>query len=432
MDGTRAFENLAIALLLGLFVGLQRERTRSRLGGIRTFGLITAAGTLAGLVAEDAGGWVFGAGLLAVVIVVAAENVRRAPTRRTPEPAMGPAEDGSAPMANVAGITTEVAIVIMYLVGAYLAVGVREVAVAAGAGTALILNAKPILHGFARRLGDRDVTAIMQFALMTFIILPIVPDRAYGPYRVLNPHQIWLMVVLVVGISLGGYIAYKFLGQRAGLLLGGILGGVISSTATTVSYARRAATGGDAATGAAIVVITIASSVLYVRLLLEVSAVAPGFLVHAGPPLGIMLALSIILAAIMWVSTGRHRDGLPEQQNPTELKSALVFAGVYAVVILAVAAGQERFGSSGLYVVAAISGLTDMDAITLSASRLVAEERVDPSTAWRAIILACMSNTMFKAGVIASLGGRRLLWRAMPVILAKLAVGAGLIAFWHG
>lgn len=421
MDVSGIFASLIIALGLGLLVGLQRERTKPRLGGIRTFGLITLSGALCALLAlppVDLGGWVLGAGMLGLAAIIVAAN-RTSASGEKPHP----------------GITTEVAMLAMFAVGAYVVVGPREVAVAIGAAVAILLHAKPVLHGIVAKLGDVDVRAIMQFALISLIILPVVPDRTFGPYAVLNPHNIWLMVVLVVGISLGGFIAYKFVGGGAGILLSGVLGGLISSTATSVSYARRTAAS-PAHTGAATAVIMIASTVVYVRLLVEIGLTAPGFLSTAAGPLGVLGGVSAILSLVCWLRVRRHGDGLPVQTNPTELKSALVFAGVYAVVLVGVAAAKQHFGQSGLYTVAAISGLTDMDAITLSVSRMVNESSTGDigsggaSTAWRAIVIAAMSNTVFKATMVGVLGGKALGRRVALFFGVKLAAAAALLAFW--
>jgi uncharacterized membrane protein (DUF4010 family) len=180
------------------------------------------------------------------------------------------------------GITTEVALLLMFTVGAYLVVGDRAAAIAIGGGAAVLLHFKGELHGIVARLGASDLRAVMQFALISLVILPVLPNRTYGPFAVLNPRNIWWMVVLIVGISLGGYIAYKFLGQRAGIVLGGIFGGMVSSTATTVSYSKRAAAS-PGAVGPAAIVITIASAVVFARMLLEIATVAPSLLPAAAP-----------------------------------------------------------------------------------------------------------------------------------------------------
>lgn len=412
MEPTEAFKSLGISLLLGLLVGLQRERAEPRLAGIRTFALITLLGSVSALAAQVLGGWIVGAALIGVASATVVGNLYSL-KKSQGEP----------------GITSEVAILAMFAIGAYVVVGPKEVAVAAGAAVAILLQAKTILHGMVARLGDPDVRAIMQFALMTFIILPVVPDQTYGPYNVLNPHQIWLMVVLVVGIALAGYIVYKFIGGRAGLLLSGVLGGVISSTATTVSAARQAALSAGAVPAAALVTV-IAGCVVYVRLLIEVSVAAPTFLPSAAGPLVVMMGVSLAGAGLMWVRAGH--DGIPpgEQQNPTELKSALWFGALYAGVLLAVAAARDVLGDRGLYAVAAASGLTDMDAITLSSSRLVAQGQLEASTAWRAIVLALISSLAFKGATVWAIGGGRLARRVLPIFAAQAAVGAALLALW--
>jgi uncharacterized membrane protein (DUF4010 family) len=255
----------------------------------------------------------------------------------------------------------------------------------------------------------------------------VLPHQDFGPYGVWNPFQIWLMVVLIVGISLTGYIAYKFLGSRRGTLLAGILGGLISSTATTVSYARRTVENTNLVNLAA-VVIMIASCVSLGRVLVEVAAVAPVAFVSMAPPLVVILAVSVIIAATMFLLRPARDTRMPEQKNPAELKTAFIFAAIYAIVLLAVAVAKEHFGSAGFYTVAIVSGLTDMDAITLSLARLVESGRTDPSTGWRAILIAAMSNFMFKFGMVSLLGRRLLtLWIAAAF---GLVITCGVVVLW--
>ncbi|HBO44077.1 MAG TPA: MgtC/SapB family protein, partial [Planctomycetaceae bacterium] len=246
------FGQLGISLLLGLLVGLQREHAAA-MAGLRTFPLITLLGSVAAMLGLEFGGWVVAAGWIGVLgILVTAKllKIKQADFSH--------------------GTTTDAAVLLMFGVGALLVVGPMVVAVAIGGGVAVLLQFKPELHDFSRRLGDADLRAIMQFVLITCIILPVLPNKTYGPLDVLNPREIWLMVVLIVGMSLGGYITYKFLGRNARILLGGFLGGAISSTATTASYSRRA--GGDSlGLSAAAVVILIASTVVFGRVLIEIA-----------------------------------------------------------------------------------------------------------------------------------------------------------------
>lgn len=411
---SNAFISLVLSLGLGLLVGMQRERTKSRLGGIRTFALITVFGTVCALLGETAGMWIVGAGMLAVALAAMTGNLFSLR-----------AGDGSA------GITTEIAMVLMFAVGALLASGPKAIAVVVGAGVAVLLHSKPILHRVVQKLGDDDVRAIMQFALVTLVILPVVPNRTFGPYDVLNPRNVWLMVSLVVGMSLAGYLLYRLLGKAAGIALAGILGGLISSTATTVSYSRRARSGGDGTGIAGIVaVIMIASTVVYGRVMVEISAVAPSLVPIAAGPIGVTGGAAALLAIISWLRASRARDGIGDQKNPSELKSALIFAGLYALVLLGVAAAQQNLGDTGLYAVAAVSGLTDMDSITLSVSRMVHEQKLEASTAWRCIVIAAMSNMVAKLCIIGSVGGNRLLKPLLLLFGINFAVAGAVVLFW--
>src|SRR5690606_6413539 len=283
------------------------------------------------------------------------------------------------------------------------------------------------MHEWAGRMGEKDMRAVLLFAAITFVVLPVLPNESYGPWGVWNPRNIWLMVVLVVGMSLAGYVLYKVFGAGAGSALSGLLGGLISSTATTVTAARRMR-GDPRHTGPALLVIMVASCVVYGRVLTEIAVAAPEFFPTAVWPVGGMMAVSAMLAGAVWVSTRKESVGLPPPENPTELRSALVFAGLYALVLLAVEAGQVYLGDRGVFAVAAVSGLTDMDAITLSTSRLVARGELEAGPAWRAILLAAVSNLACEAGMAGVLGGRPLMLRVAG-LYAVQALAAGAMAW---
>jgi len=302
-------------------------------------------------------------------------------------------------------------------------------AVVLGAAVAVLLQAKQRLSGMVGRLGERDVEAIMRFALLSLVILPILPDKTYGPYDVVNLRETWLMVVLIVGLGLGGYIAYKFLGANAGVLLGGLLGGAISSTATTATYSRKTKTD-QGMEGLAATVIIIANTVVWIRVLIEIGLVAPSFLPHAAGPIGLMLGITILISGAFWWRQRSERTDMPKQGNPTELKPALVFAAMYAVVLLAVAWAQNALGSQGLYLVAVVAGLTDVDAITLSTSRLVRGGVVATHEGWVVILLASLSNMTFKLGAVAILGNRALLGRIAAAFGVVIGVGIVVLLTW--
>jgi uncharacterized membrane protein (DUF4010 family) len=292
-----------------------------------------------------------------------------------------------------------------------------------------LLHFKGQLHGIAARLGE-DSKSIMQFALISMVILPILPNRTYGPYNVINPHQIWLMVVLIVGIGLGGYIAYKFFGAKAGLLLAGVLGGIISSTATTVSYSKQA-TEQKLDDRPAAMVILLASTVSCALVLVEIGVVAPGFLWTAMAPLSIVVATLGVLSLPLWFWHNKDSAEMPSQGNPSELKGALYFALLYTIILLAIAAVKDSYGARGLYVVAAASGLAEVHALALSTSQLVETGRVGSAEGWRIIAVALISSLAFKVAAVTVLGARRL-WKkvALPYVLT-IAVGIGLVLLWR-
>jgi len=403
------FLQLAVALGLGLLVGLQRERVDPAIAGIRTFALITVLGALAALLGRSFGGWIVAVGLLVSAALVVSGNLVRL--------SRGEAEPGQ---------TTEFTAVVMYCVGALVVMAPLAVSVVLAGAVAVLLHLKEPLHRFVGRMGEQDVRAIMQLVLISLVILPVLPDRPFGPYQVLNPFQIWWMVVLIVSLSLAGYVAFKLFGANAGSALSGVLGGLISSTATTVSYARRTKETPESSRLAALI-ITIASTVVFGRVLVEMAAVAPRNLIYIGPPIGAMLGVAILVSVGAWL-LGRDRNAEPPQpENPADLKAALVFGALYAGILLAVAFARDRFGTAGLYVVATLSGLTDMDAITLSTSRLVAVGGLDPSNGWRAILLAGLSNLVFKAGIVGVLGSR--LFGRIALLFGLMLAGGGAI-FW--
>lgn len=405
--------NLAIALGLGLLIGLQRERAAGRVAGIRTFALIAVLGTTAGTLAEPYGGWVVVAALVGVAAVLAVANRIRLDA--------GDADPGT---------TTEIAALLTLLVGAGLPAGYLTESIVVGGGTAVLLQFKGPLHRFVERIGPDESRAVFRLVLLALVVLPLLPDRALGPYGVLNPYEVWLMVVLIVGISLAAYVAYRLLGPRGGTLAAGLLGGLISSTATTVSQARRQEGPGRAAAAS---VIVLASTAVFGRILVEVAIVNASMLPRAAPPLLLMTGCMVGAAAWGYLRDHGAMEADPaDREVPSQLGTALGFGLLYAVVLVAAAAAREQFGTGGLYAVASLSGLTDVDAITISASQLVGDGRVEVTTGWRMIVLASMSNLVFKAGAVLALAGRDLFWPVMRRFGVALAGGTALLLLWPG
>jgi uncharacterized membrane protein (DUF4010 family) len=407
---------LAIALGLGFLVGLEREWAGSPVAGIRTFPLITVLGTIAAMLSPRFGGWVVAAALLAVATMVGIGAWGEIDAARRRDPA-------------AIGVTTEIAALVMFAVGVALGAGFVVESVVIGGVVAVLLHHRQPLHGLVARIGEDDARAIFRFVLIGLVILPLLPNRAFDRYQVLNPFDIWLMVVLIVGISLAAYVASRLLGTHRGLLAAGLLGGLISSTATTVSHARASRNSPTGAEAAAFVIVA-ASTVVFVRVLVEILVVAPAMIAATGPPLLVVMIWMAVLAAVLFRRVARDASEPLEQQAPSELNTAITFGVLYAVVLFAVAVTKEKFGDRALYLVAGLSGLTDMDAITLSTAKLANAKRLEPAIAWRLILVGAMANLFFKGLVVAVLGSARLRARIAAVFGLALAGAALVLALW--
>ena len=407
-----AIQKVAIAAGLGLLVGFQREWTAPHVAGLRTFGLITAMGALAGLFSSVAGPWLIPVGLLSVALLVIVGGIMK-----FEEADLEP------------GLTTQAAALVMYLAGVAIALDYTVLGIIVSGATAVLLHWKKPLHNIVHRIGEPEIRAIIQLVLIALVILPVLPNKSYDQFGVLNPFEIWLMVVLIVGLSLGGYICYKFLGAGAGAILGGFFGGIISSTATTVSYARRTREVPELSALAA-VVIMIASTVVFGRVLVEVFVVAPNIIMDVFPPLSVMMLLMALISVVLLWFRDPESEEIPLDDDPSELKAAIIFGLLYAAVLYAVAVVREHFDDQALYVVAALSGLTDMDAITLSTAQMIKKERLDVDTGWRMILIGSMSNLVFKAVVIGFLGARKLLVRIAVAFGFSFLGGFLLLIFW--
>ncbi|MGH8594276.1 MAG: MgtC/SapB family protein [Gammaproteobacteria bacterium] len=397
---------------LGLLIGLQRQLAGSAVGGIRTFPLIALLGAMCGLLASVWSELIVVAGFIGITTMAVLANLAKY-------------KEGAA----TGGQTTEVAALLTYVLGAFLATKNYPVAIVVGGVIAVLLHFKEPMHQFAGRMTERDVQAVMRFVIISLIILPVLPDEVFGPYQVLNPREIWLMVVLIVGIGLAGYGSYKLFGEQAGVVLGGILGGLISSTATTVAYARRIKDNPEAASLAAITIV-IASSVAAARVIVEVAVVAPNILGAVAPPLGALCLLMVMISIAMLMFHKTRGDAMPKQENPAELKSALFFGAIYALIVFATAAVKERFGGQALYVIAVVSGVVDVDAITLSTAQLAAAQRVDTTTTWQVILIASLVNLVFKAGVALMLGSAKLFLRVALAFGLAIAGGVLILLAW--
>jgi uncharacterized membrane protein (DUF4010 family) len=399
-----------VALAIGLLMGLERERNPAAKAGLRTFALTALLGVLAAHLATALDeSWLIAAGLLLVGAMIIAAYLR------------DPQRDGDP------GTTTVAALMLCYGLGVLVWQNEIQLAVMLGIVATVLLYFKPELRGMSQNLSRRDLLAVLQFAVLSLIILPLLPNQNYGPYGALNPYQIWWMVVLIAGVGLAGYAALRLIGQQRGAVVLGLLGGLVSSTATTLAFSRHARAN-SAMMPVAVIVIVLANLVVLVRLGVLAAVVAPGVLPQLLPVLTGGLLVGGI-GAVYGVKRLQPQGGMPElaMDNPTELRPALGFGLMYAGVLLAAAWLSDLLGTRGLYGVALVSGLTDVDAITLSSLRLLNLDKLTLAVAVNVVTLATLANLAFKSALALTIGGWNM---ARHAIAGMGAVGLGLIVGW--
>lgn len=395
----------ATSLALGFLIGLERERNPAARAGVRTFALTALFGTLAALLSAQAGSpWILAAAMLAVATFIITAYLGE----KSAEP----------------GTTTQIALLVCFGLGAMLWYGEQTLAIMLAIVTTALLYYKTELEGISKGLSRRDLVSMLQFAVVTFIVLPILPNQNFGPFNALNPYQIWLMVVLISGVSLAGYIALRLFGERNGGLLLGVLGGLVSSTATTLVYTKHARAEPEMRR-LAISVILLANLVVLPRLAILAAILAPAVLPRLLPVLGIGLLLGLVFTLFQLRSLQPQKKlPMPAMTNPTELRTALSFALLYAGVLFASAWLSNAAGQMGLYAVALASGLVDVDPIALSSMRLLHLGQLAQEQVVIAITVALLANLAFKWSMVLTIGGRSLAWACLPA-MAAVALGCG-------
>ena len=405
------FYRFGVALFIGVLVGLQREvaadelsdQSQTMFAGVRTFTLMSLAGCTAAYVADLLEQpWAFIGIILPLgALITAAYFIT------------GSRGD--------VGMTTEMAAIVTILAGALCFWDQLALAVAIGVVTTALLSFKLELHGFAERLTRQDIVATLKFAIITAIILPVLPNQTFGapPFDVLNPYKIWLMVVLISGISFLGYVLIKLVGSRQGIGLTGLLGGLASSTAVTLSFSQRSQKESHLAKPFALAII-VAWTVMFARVLVEVAVTNIPLLGVVWLPIAAAGVAGLVYGAYLYFAPRDGEKGDLPVSNPFELGPAITFGLLYGLILLAARAAQLYFGDTGVFVSSILSGLADVDAITLSMAELSNNGSVELPTAARAIVLATMSNTVVKGGIVLSSGSaslRRALWPGFVLIL---------------
>jgi uncharacterized membrane protein (DUF4010 family) len=422
MEAYQPYLSLALAMASGLLIGLEREHSkpaaserRGFTGGVRTYPLFALLGATAALFLERYGALPIFAAALGLSLLLA----------------VGYWHDAEA---GHIGLTTEASALLTFflgvLSGAPLIEPLRQrifVVASIAVAATFLLSQKAELRAFSAKLSRDDVIASLKFLVISVVILPLLPNEPLGPYGALNPYRIGFMVLLIAGIGFVGYVTMRLWGHGRGLLITGAIGGLVSSTAVTLASAARAKQTPSLAKVSALAVV-IASTIMFVRVLITVAAVEATLLPRLLIPLGAMGLVS--LAAVGWMAL-RDRgpasnDGSIELTNPFELRKALQFGAFFVFILIASRWASETFGTAGNYVTGLLAGLTDVDAITLTMANLVKNRSIDPEVASRTIVIAVASNTTVKAGMSVILGGWAFGRRIVEVSAAALVLGLSL------
>lgn len=411
-----ALEALGVALGAGLLVGLEREQSRKdslRIGGIRTFALLALLGALGGLLMPAVGWWLPATlGLAVCGALVGAALL----DHREHQP----------------GMTTEIAGLVVHVLGLLAVtpiaglsdVGRWSLVAAAAILTMALLSLRAPLHSLAERVSSEDLYATAKLGVVLLVALPLLPREPLGPIPVVSPFEVGLMVALIAGVGFVGYVTSRLLGPGKGMVLTGLVGGLVSSTAVTLNFAGRTREEPSLAPVAALG-IAVASTIMLPRMLLVIAVTAPGLLGHAAVPIGAMAAAGLGAVGVSWMVRRRRApvEANVVLRNPFSLEQAIKFGGVYVLILVLADFATKSMGGAGLYLAAALAGITDVDAITLSIARLY-RDGLDPDLAQTALLLAAGVNTVVKGAMALVLGGRGLGMRVAGIFVPMIALGA--------
>jgi len=386
-------EQIGITLIVGLMIGLQREmyyhrKGRTGFAGARTFALIALFGYLSAWMENFIPFFLHVSLLLFGLLVLIAYVYKTVKT-------------------DFHGSTTEIASFVTYVLGMMMYLSLEHYAVLIAVVMLFLLEIKSTLAKIEKDITEPDITSATLFFIMTFAVLPLLPDEMIGPLEVFNPYKTWLMVVLIAGISFIGYIAIKILGNKKGVYLTGIFGGLVSSTAVSITlsklYALQQEHLKNFAGG-----IAIASTIMYVRVLMEVAIFNPSLAKSLALPYSLATIIGFAFVAYLYKNETAHEvEYVAENNNPLELSEALKLGLLFGIIFGSIGIFQSKFGDSGVYIISFLSGLTDVDAITLSLSQL-AKEKITEQAAMYGIVIATSVNALVKLGIAFVLGGKKL------------------------
>lgn len=400
---------LLAAFAVGLLIGIERgwsgreEDEGDRVAGLRTFSLIGLLGGVWAQLASIIQPWILGVAFIAVVAMIIVSHIIG--TRETQD----------------IGVTTEFAMMLTFSLGAWAAFGYYIYAFSATALAVMMLGIKPILHKWVSNIKTEELYSGIKLLIISLVLLPLLPNQGYGPWDALNPHWIWWMVVLISGISFVGYFAIKYAGDKVGTMLTAFVGGLASSTAVTLSMAQFAVQhkhktlfmGG----------VVIASSIMFVRVIIEVAVVNISLLQQLWLPIVVMFIGLLAGGSWLWFrKDSASSEPEIEVNNPFNLPTALKFGALLGVILLLSAATKEWFGDRGIYLLSLVSGLADVDAITLSLSRMALDD-LNANVATMGIIIASATNTLVKGFLFAFIAGLKESLKLLGVLLASVLPG---------
>ena len=406
---------LLIALILGFAIGMQRTLTylhtsETLFAGSRTFALIALGGFISGWLQSFIPGFVLVSTAIFALHIGLSYYLKVQKRQKQ-------------------GMTTQITAIITFFLGLMIWYDLENYAIFIGVIVIILLEIKPRLLKFESHISSSDINAVVLLLAMSFIILPILPDEMVGPYNLFNPYKTWFMAVIIAGISYVGYIAIKIFGQKHGVFLTGAAGGLISSTAVTISlakmYQKRYELVNNYAGGMAI-----AWTFMYLRVLFEAFIIYPEFSVRLAPAyLG--AAISGLLFSYYLhknaESTSINLDNPNISKNPLQLSEAIKFGILFGIIYGAIAFVQIRYGNIGIYFVSFFSGISDVDAITLSLSQLAKDGKIDEFASITGIVIASVTNACIKLGIAYWIGGLKFGWRMTQfMILTLSAMGIGL------
>lgn len=409
-------QNFIIALLLGALVGIEREKHRNSehltsFGGLRTYILFAQAGAVSAWLSLHLQSELLF--IVTVLIVATAVSIAYVVENRKNPVALG--------------LTSEITAITVTLLGGAVVFGYAELAVMLAILTSAILTFKQPLHGLVSKIDTEDLYAGVKLLIASFIVLPLLPDETIDPWQALNPYKLWLLVILISAMSLLGYIAIRWLGKSRGAVITGISGGMASSTAATLSFARNSKVDSDPLSADALACgVLLSWLVMFIRVLITAFIVYSPLLSSLWPSFSVMAITTALLAAIYYWR-GSQYSHAPQQSvvkvsNPFSLLAAIKFGLLFALVLLLVKLA-ENYAHEGIYLLAAVAGLTDVDAITLSMAEFSRGESSNLNIAMIAISVAALSNTMAKCALVLMLGSKPLAGRITLATLTILSTG---------